>query len=356
MGESPAETSKVDPSGASTLIYLSRSVWLYWRPIALFTCLMMLIALVDALLATPVYRATLVASPVSQSSSLLGGKLGSLSSLADAAGVGSAMQGQGQGPTPDEIMAVLQSRQVTMAFFRKHQVLRVLFSDDWDAEKHTWYPPDFLARTAAWLEGNPPPTGGPSERQAFMVFDKIRRADYDLDTGIITVSVEWKDPAIASDWANELVAAVDDAFRQKAQLDSQRGLAFLEVQARQASLADLRDAIFTAATSEITTAMDASVRTNYAIKVLDPAIPPLERGWPKRTFILSLGLVAGLFFGSIGAITWVYIRDLVGLATAEKKTADSAGGTERTSTPADHNGGERVDVAILAHSAIHDPA
>ncbi len=298
---------EIDESAASTILYLARSVWRYRIAIGAFTGLLVILSLVYGFSAQPVYRATVTAMPTGPQSPLAG-KLGGFAALSGALnGAGAAGD---IGPSPDETVAVLSSRRLAFEFFKKEDALPILFSDGWDPAQRNWKPPGALARTLAWIKGTPVGTGEPSYSQAYLTFSEMLHVQFDMQNGLITVSVDAHSPDLAARWANDFVKDANDLMRDRSQHEATEGLAFLEEQASQASLTDLREAIYSAAAREITKAMYARTKQEYALKVLDPAMPPLSRYWPQRSFLVLIAAIAGVFLGSIAAMMWGYISEV----------------------------------------------
>ena len=64
-----------------------------------------------------------------------------------------------------------------------------MFPGKWDAEKKKW------------KDRNDVPT----DWEAFRMFDKnIRLVSVDRKSGLVTLTIDWKDPALAAAWANSL--------------------------------------------------------------------------------------------------------------------------------------------------------
>src|SRR3546814_17432411 len=51
--------------------------------------------------------------------------------------------------------------------------------------------------------------------EAYKVFNGIRQIEIDQQIGLITLSVDWTDPALAAEWANKLVADINRESRER---------------------------------------------------------------------------------------------------------------------------------------------
>jgi uncharacterized protein involved in exopolysaccharide biosynthesis len=130
----------------------------------------------------------------------------------------------------------------------------------------------------------------------------------DKTDAVTVISVDWRDPQLAARWVNELVRLTDEAMRARSIRDAQHMIAKLEEQERATDFSEIHRVIYAAAQQELRKTVMANVRESFALKVLDPAQPPELRTWPKRSLILALSLVGGLFLGCAAAVTRRYLH------------------------------------------------
>lgn len=245
--------------------------------IALITVGSIVIAVAVAFLLPPIYRAEVLLAPVSddQSGAAAGltSQLGGIASLA-----GISLGGSGGGK--DEFIAILQSRVLSDFFVRENNLLPILFEDDWDAAAGKWKSSD--------------PADVPTLWDAFKLMEKkVRQIAVDKKTGLVTLSIEWKDPELAAHWTEGLVKRTNAYLRQQAVQHAERNLAYLQDQARKTTSVELQQAIYRLMETEVKKAMLANVNEEYAFKVLDPAVVPEEKVRPKRLIIIGVGGVLG---------------------------------------------------------------
>jgi uncharacterized protein involved in exopolysaccharide biosynthesis len=155
----------------------------------------------------------------------------------------------------------------------------VLFASEWSPEKKQW------------KDSNDTPT----DWDAFKLWDEdVRRVNFDRKAGLVTLMIDWKDPALAAKWANELVGHVNSRLRAEAVEEAEKSVAFLEKQLSLTSSVEVQQAIYRLIEAQTKKKMVASTREEYAFQTIDPAVPPQERTSPKRTLIVITGLVLGL--------------------------------------------------------------
>jgi uncharacterized protein involved in exopolysaccharide biosynthesis len=119
----------------------------------------------------------------------------------------------------------------------------------------------------------------------------------DKKTGLYTLSVEWKDPELAAEWANDAVARLNAHMRQQAIEEAKKSISFLEDELHRTSLVNAQNILYSLIEEQTKSIMMANVRDEYVFKVIDPAMAPEHRSKPKRKLIVMLGFVLGLMLG-----------------------------------------------------------
>jgi uncharacterized protein involved in exopolysaccharide biosynthesis len=227
-----------------------------------------LAALYVALTATPIFKAEAVVSEVHDGA--MGGGASSLvnqfGGLASLAGINLPTGG-----TDRTAPAVLQSRRLVEEFIERQNLVPVLLANTkkeptlWKAVKEF--------------------------RESVVVIREDKR------TNLTTVAMSWKDPAVAARWANDFVALANELIRARAESDSSRDIAYLNKQVVQTNVVDLQRILYNLIESETKTLMLANARTEYAFKVVDPAVAPELKTSPKRTLIVIFGTLLGFVLG-----------------------------------------------------------
>ena len=214
------------------------------------------------------YESTVVISPSSNASnsgmSALAGLGSSLGGLASLAGV--SLSGD---PKKFESLAILQSDELTQRYIESHDLLPILYKDKWDAANKKWLVAD--------------PKKAPTSWKANLYFKKsIRTVSTDVKTGISTLTIRWKDPVLAAQWANDLVKMTNELMKNDAIEESTRNIAYLTEQGQKTDVVGARQAIYTLLQTEINKQMLARGSEFFALKVLDPAVPAEQQVSPKK--------------------------------------------------------------------------
>lgn len=248
------------------------------------------LALLAAFLMTPIYRAETLLAPVQhEGKSGLSALAGQFGGLAELAGVN---LGSGSN-TVEETIATLRSRALADVFIKEQKIMPILFPDKWDAKKKKW-------KKKGW--GLSDEEDRPTAWAAFEIFDKgIRSVRVDRKTGLVTLAIEWKDPALTEKWANNLVKRVNAQRREEAIRDAEKSIAYLEKEITKTSSVEVQQSIYRLIEAQTKTIMVANTREEYAFKVIDPAVVPEEKAKPKRRLIVILGFITGLMIGVFSA-------------------------------------------------------
>jgi uncharacterized protein involved in exopolysaccharide biosynthesis len=137
----------------------------------------------------------------------------------------------------------------------------------------------------------------PSIQKAIEVFKQTMMIDEDKKSGLITLSISWKNPDVAADWANDLVKQLNEQLRTQAISDSQKRVGYLEQELAKTTLQDMRAVLYNVLESEKQKAMLANVKDDFALEVIDPAVAPEIRYKPNRKLIVVFGCLCGGFLG-----------------------------------------------------------
>lgn len=242
---------------------------------------------VAALLLPKRYDATVLLSPVSNSST--NGLLSGISSAVSQLGGLASLAGlpQSSDSTKAESLAALQSEVLTETYIQRNNLLPILYENRWDASAHRWK--NDGGKTPTLWEGNQ------------LWNKKVRSVSSDSKSGLVTLTIRWKDAVTAAKWANGLVQMTNEFRRDKAIRESERNIAYLTDEAVKTDVVGVKQAIYSILQTEISKVMLARGNEEYALKVIDPAIPPEKPSSPLLVYWLLAGCLGsgGLGLGLI---------------------------------------------------------
>lgn len=263
-----------------------RIIRLKWRLVAAMTLLCLVLGITYALLSTRIYRATVLVSSVATESGpgQLSGIASQFSGLAALAGVNLSQSGSSK----DESLAILTSPGFVIDFVESRNLRAKLFADRWNTESGDWLDPAEI----------------PSPYDAYIYFvERVLQVDEDPATGIIRLNVFWIDPHEAADWANDLIATLNEKMRARAIDEANQSIEFLTAELDKIELTQIRQGVFELIQERIGHAMMAQVRKEFAFTVLDSAIPPDEDRpeRPNKIMIVGASLIIGVLIGFFAA-------------------------------------------------------
>jgi uncharacterized protein involved in exopolysaccharide biosynthesis len=249
---------------------------------------------------TPVYRGATILGPAHSDKnglgSGLGSALGSVQGFAALAGIGMP----GDDSATDEALAVLSSQELTQRFISDNNLMPELFAGLWDS------------RTGKWKQGI---KKIPTLARGYKVFKSIRKIERDNKTGLITLNIDWRDRVKAADWTNRLVKLLNDEMRNRAIIDAEASLGYLQKEYGTTADVSTREAISKLIESQVKQQMFAHVTQEYALRVIDKALisdadAPVK---PNKILFTALGLFLGTLCG-IALALLLYKRELSRIA------------------------------------------
>jgi uncharacterized protein involved in exopolysaccharide biosynthesis len=268
-----------------------------------------LAALLYLHLATYKYTATLMVSPVPQSSQGggLAGKLGGLSNLASLAGINIGADAASQAFMLYQ--KGLYSRDVADLLARDPQIMHAVFHKQWDADTKQWIPPDPIRRAiivfAQDVIGIPhrdwqPPDGALLQEY---ITDNVS-VDAEPDKPVVTITYSDQDPEFAVKFLHALDRGVDNKLRDLALVRSNQYIGYLSDQLTKVTNSDVRDALMSTLTDQENTVMMASVTAPYSAQPFGPPSASRKQMIPKPFLVLGAALIIGGFFASL-AVIWL---------------------------------------------------
>ena len=259
------------------LLELIRPLLNAWKTIVGITIVCIGLATAYALNAPEVFKAESLLAPAEEKKSAASSSLGQFGGLAAMAGISIPSSSN-----IERVLATLETREFLKKFISSQKLLSIIFDDLWDESSSSW----------RLIEG----------QEELTVEDGILPLQGAIEvnqekSGLITLSISWKDPDIAAQWANDVVKQLNQQLRQKAITDSKKRVGYLEQELAKTTLQDMRTVLYNLLESEKQKAMLANVNEDFALEVIDPAVASETREKPNRKSIVALGGVCGGFLG-----------------------------------------------------------
>jgi uncharacterized protein involved in exopolysaccharide biosynthesis len=269
------------------------------------TCVTVVAAVAVGYLRPRTYEASMVLVPVTEdpASGRLNGLasgLSQLGGLASLAGLGGA-----SGTRRAESLAALQSQMLAERFIDENNLLPVLYSKFWDKNARKWTVTSPERRPSLWKGGE-------------LFRKKVMSVTDNAKTGVVTMTIEWRDPAMASQWANGIVSLVNSYSRATAIDQAEWNIEYLKEQLGKTNVVELQQSIYSLMEGEVKKEMIARGTKEYALKVIDPAEAP-ERPSSLAIWVFAL---MGVFVGLVLSAITLAVVPLV-KAVRERASAES---------------------------------
>lgn len=274
------------------LIEALASCWRRRWFIALVTALFVVAGVAYALLATRWYRAEVVLMPVQDDPAAR--LLSQFGGIANLVGVNA---GAANGAEP---LAVLKSREFATDFVRRYELLPVLFPKKWDSQRKAWRGPE-----EEW----------PDVRDGVRYFERsIRHILPDRKSGTVTVSIDWKDPRLAAQWANSMARDINERMRRRAIAQAEANVAFLQKEIQATGVVSLQQPLGRLLETEMQKVMLARSTPEYSFTIVDAAVEPKRPHKPSRKLVV----LAAFFVGFVLAVVVVIASQQLHLARASR--------------------------------------
>ncbi|MGI9308438.1 MAG: hypothetical protein ACR2P6_04180, partial [Gammaproteobacteria bacterium] len=267
------------------------------------------VAIVYALITTPIYHAEIKLASAQGSpgyplgiTAMVAQLPTAFRSIARLAGMGRTGSGLNQRKRGETLVSLTSSIHV-QEFIESNNLLPILFDDLWDPVLRRW--------TVDSDDNLPTLSDG------YELFISHVDANEDPLTGIVSLTVEWKDPVIAAQWANGLVETLNSSLRARAINKANRTIEFLNQELERTRVVELRQALFFMIEQQIAERTSASVQSEYVYKVIDPALAAdlSKFSWPNRRLIIFAGFVLGI----AAALTSTFLAYVSSYFRAEAK-------------------------------------
>lgn len=269
------------------LVELSLTLWSRRKIIAIGTGAIVFIGLVYALLASPLYTSKAIISPKKSSQSSAPSAM--LASLGGFGGFVASQLGMGDANL-DRLEILLKSQGLNQKMIRQHDLLKLLF-------------PDAFGKTGP-LDSSDLPT---IQDGVNMLTNNILRVLTDNKRNTLTLSISFRDPALAKKLVEFYLEALSDNIKDLVVNDAEQNMEYLGKRLTKMEDPLMRDKLQNLISVEMEKAM---LVHSCSFDVLDSPIVPDKRAEPKRRLILILSFVIGLFLSTISVLAVIFYQNI----------------------------------------------
>lgn len=142
----------------------------------------------------------------------------------------------------------------------------------------------------------------PSAQESYEVFMKEHFSlSQDNKTGFITVSIKHQSPFIAKKWNEIIVTEINNFYRLKDKLESEKAANYLNQQIIQTNLSEIKEALAQLLQEQIKKLTLIEANEFYVFDYIDPPAVMEKKSSPKRALICILGALIG------GMLSFLYV-------------------------------------------------
>ena len=200
----------IDPTDEINLLDYWRIIWKR-RKVVIYVFLISVVSTaIISLIMTPIYQAKATLMPVESSQGRFSAALGALQNIPF---IGGAVGGALGKTATDKLVNILNSRTVAEDVVKKLDLVKIIFKKQWDREK------------GAWKTDKPP-----TLQDTLQVLQKELVKVADDRKGLISISVEYEDPKLAAEIANEYTVVLQKFLNENTISLAKRNRIFLEKQ------------------------------------------------------------------------------------------------------------------------------
>lgn len=250
------------------------------------------------------YKSTVITVPSD------GGGNGGLSALANQFGGLASIAGVNLNSGNTDLtvtLETLKSKKFLMSFIEKYDLgVELMAVNGWSITSNTYSYDDSIYNKdkAVWVREVPiPKQAVPSSQELYLYMkSEYLNISHDPNNNVISISFTHFSPKFAHEVVTNLVNFFNENMRLKDIKEAEDSIAYLTKMARETSVQGHRDVFFNLIEQQQQKKMLASIREDYSLEVVDPAIIAEDKASPKRAMLVLMGAVLGFILSSVLAL------------------------------------------------------
>tara|TARA_B100000900_G_scaffold332664_1_gene293578 strand:+ start:2315 stop:3262 length:948 start_codon:yes stop_codon:yes gene_type:complete len=284
------------------LYVLLKGKWI----IAFVTAFLTTIAVIYSLILPNIYESKALLTPTNSSGSTMGA-LASYSSIAGLAGI-NLPSGSDEGNSKKAIKKIN-----SLSFFENNILSNIYLPDlmaikSWDSKTNTLAYDESLydVKSNTWVRDySYPQQLIPSAQESYMIFrEEHISLNEDNKSGFITLSIKHQSPFVAKQWVELIVDEINNFYRFKDKLESEKAISYLNQQISMTSLSEIKEALAQLLQEETKKLTLIEANQYYVLDYIDPPAVMEKKSNPNRALICILGSLLGAMLG----VLYVLIR------------------------------------------------
>jgi len=285
-----------------------------WQGKWIIICITLLFSVAGVLysLTLPnIYKSEVLLSPAEESQS---GGLSGLSSqfggLASMAGIN--LDGKGSDKTALSL-EIIKSRSFVSNFVNEYRLKPILMAtESWNlASNELNYNEDMYDNELkVWVrEVKAPLKPQPSDLEVHehFIYENLS-INKDEDTGLVRIAVRHYSPYVAKDIVDKLIVSLNKKMKNDDIKEAIKSIEYLKLALNNTALSEMKKVFYQLIEQQEQTKMLASVRDQYVLKTIDPAVVAEIKDSPERAFICILAVFFGLCFSIALAVARYFLK------------------------------------------------
>jgi len=303
------------PNNFDDEISLEEIVGILWQGkwiITFITSLISIIAVVYSLLLPNIYESKALLVPVN-SVGMTPGVMQSYSTIAGLAGINIPNN------SDDNNAAKAMKKITSLSFFEDYILTNISLPNlmavkFWDFETNTLvYDEDtYETNSKTWVRDYKYPMKQiPSAQESFEVFIKEHISlSEDRDTGFVSLSIKHQSPFIAKQWSELVIDEVNNFYRTKDRLESEKAVRYLNRQITTTGLSEIKQVIAQLLQEETKKLTLIEANKYYVFDYIDPPAVMELKSEPNRALIcIIIALFGGLLSVVIVLLNHYFLKE-----------------------------------------------
>lgn len=218
-----------------------------------------------------------------------------LSGLGGLGGMVSSQLGLGGNEGLEKLKVTLNSRELSRRVVEKHNLMPVLFADEWDAKKK------------GWVDEKKHPT---IQDAWEILFKDLLKVTDKKDSGTLVVGFEHEDRDLSKKVVDHFIQELSSSLREEVLSDAGEKKKFFNQQLSTITDSLLREKIYALMAKEIERETFAKAQHYYGFMLIDPPVVPDEdkKVSPKRAILCILSVFVAFFFSVFLAFILEFVQ------------------------------------------------
>tara|TARA_B100000900_G_scaffold354533_1_gene323309 strand:- start:18964 stop:19905 length:942 start_codon:yes stop_codon:yes gene_type:complete len=281
-----------------------------WIIIAV-TTFVSIIAVIYSLLTPNIYESRALLVPVNSSNSI-SGALGGYSNFAGLAGIN--LPSNSNENNTQQALEKIKS----LSFFENNILKNINLLDlmavrEWNSTTNilAYDQNIFDTKSNTWVRDfSYPQQQIPSAQESFEIFKKEHLSlNEDKNSGFITLSIKHQSPFIAKQWTELIINEINDFYRLKDKLASEKSASYLNEKISLTSFSEIKQALAQLLQEETKKLALIEGSEFYVFDYIDTPTIMEKKSSPNRALICILGALLGGILGIVSVLIKYYFRE-----------------------------------------------